>query len=298
MELLIVIGLFLILLRIIGAFTNDEKSKETTSSISYKKKAKHKKEIASKDDSFGREHETNTSKKSDSTYTEPVKHVSKTEHERTSKHTRKRVDSGPPPIDEGYFNSLMSDGDSTLESHSSQISTNIDIKPDWESIRDILRRNRISCLYHFTDKRNIDSIRSNGGLYSWQWLEENRVYIPAQGGNDLSRRLDSQKGYANFVRLCFIRRHPMLYKAKHDGRISDHVLLEIDIEVLSYSSTLFSNINATARGANIGSSLGDLNKIRFDLINHGYWSNDEEKRYIQAEVLVQKFVPIQYIKNI
>ena len=43
-------------------------------------------------------------------------------------------------------------------------------KVDAISIRNLLLRNGIKCFYHFTDRANIESIRRNGGLYSWHYL--------------------------------------------------------------------------------------------------------------------------------
>ena len=43
---------------------------------------------------------------------------------------------------------------------------------------------KIPMLYHFTDRRNLASIREVGGLYSLVKLKEMGVQIAAPGGND------------------------------------------------------------------------------------------------------------------
>ena len=40
-------------------------------------------------------------------------------------------------------------------------------KINWQQYKDIIERNNIKCLCHFTDRENLESIISNGGLYSW-----------------------------------------------------------------------------------------------------------------------------------
>ena len=40
-------------------------------------------------------------------------------------------------------------------------------KKDSEEYKQIIQRERIEKLYHFTDRANLDSIIEAGGLYSW-----------------------------------------------------------------------------------------------------------------------------------
>lgn len=89
----------------------------------------------------------------------------------------------------------------------------------------------------------------------------------------------------------------MLHAARKDGRLVDPIVLEIDLRVLLLQSVLFSNRNATATAAEIGSELDDLRKIRFDLIRCGRWANDDEKGLLQAEVLVYQAVPGYLIRR-
>lgn len=126
---------------------------------------------------------------------------------------------------------------------------------------EILRRNGITKLYHFTDRDNLDSIVSNGGLYSWADCEANGITISKPGGSAQSRSLDSRDGLQNFVRVSFTPQHPMMYVAMNDGRISNPIILEIDLEVILDTTSKFANMNATKTGANVGSSLDDFKKF-------------------------------------
>lgn len=166
----------------------------------------------------------------------------------------------------------------------------------------ILHDNGITCLYHFTDERNLQSIKEQGGLLSWAYCENNGIKIPMPGGGELSRRLDIKKGLQDYVRLSFTKNHPMMFIAKDEGRITTPVILEIDPEVITFETTKFSNKNATITRENvsIGNSIDDLKKIHFNTVKISKYFNlpEEEKSFFQAEVLVKTFIPIKYIRNV
>ena len=175
-------------------------------------------------------------------------------------------------------------------------------KNNSQAFIDELRHNGISCLYHFTDESNLESIKEHGGLFSWSYCDEHGITIPMPGGGGLSRMLDKSRGLQDYVRLCFTKNHPMMYVAKKEGRINNPILLEIDLEVVTIDSTKFSNKNATIKreSVNIGNTLDDLKQIHFNTVKYNTHFDlaDDEKSYFQAEVLVKTFVPIKYIKNI
>lgn len=129
-------------------------------------------------------------------------------------------------------------------------------------------------MYHFTDERNIPFIKENGGLYSWELLDELGVIIPTPGGDSLSKRLDLRNNLQDYVRLNFTSNHPMLYAAKKSGRIGKSVLIKVDLDVLYWHDTLFSDRNATDKSALIGSHFSGLGKVNFGLINIDYWDGD------------------------
>ena len=53
-------------------------------------------------------------------------------------------------------------------------------KNNWQQYKDIIERNNIKCLYHFTDRENLESIINNGGLYSWADCKAKGIDIPNQ----------------------------------------------------------------------------------------------------------------------
>lgn len=174
-------------------------------------------------------------------------------------------------------------------------------KSNWQEFEQVLKENRITKLYHFTDFDNLESIIKHGGLYSWADCDEKGIKIAKPGGSFQSRSLDSRDRLEHYVRLSFAYDHPMQYVAMNDGRISNPVVLEIDIETALWVSSLYADRNATKNGANVGGSLDDLKEVRFGLFNRmmRYFDMSEEaKTHYQAEVLVKNFIPLKYITNI
>jgi hypothetical protein len=98
---------------------------------------------------------------------------------------------------------------------------------------------QIPRLYHFTDRRNLDSIRAQGGLHPLKDLAKKGVNIPAPGGNQWSQDADELKGMGRYVHLCFRSNHPMEFIARQDGRIGDSIFLEIHPSVMQFADVMF-----------------------------------------------------------
>lgn len=170
-------------------------------------------------------------------------------------------------------------------------------KENWNDFYQVLVSNGISYLYHFTDTRNIPSIKRHGGLFSWYYCKNNNINIPCQGGDYDSRELDKKYGLQDYVRLSFCDDHPMAYRLQQSG--SDIIVLRIQIDVALLKGTLFSDINAADKLHTHGGSLEDLKRVNFAATKRHYISrNDEDFKPHQAEVMVKTFVPLKYIENI
>lgn len=173
-------------------------------------------------------------------------------------------------------------------------------KNNYDEFKKLIEQHHITTLYHFTDRENLESIIQNGGLYSWTDCEQKGISISKPGGSMSSRDLDRRDNLQNFVRVSFVREHPMMYVAMNDGRISNPVVLEIDPEVIYWQDSLYADRNATKNGAHVGSSIDDFSQLHFNSFKakkHFDLDADEQKFY-QAEVLVKNHIPLQFIKNI
>ena len=166
--------------------------------------------------------------------------------------------------------------------------------------KELITKEKITKLYHFTDKDNLKSIRDNKGLFSWKSCENYKIKILKPGGNVLSRNRDAYQGLEDYVRLSYNNDHPMMYRALKDRRISNPVILEINPDVMLLETTQFSDMNATRNNFNVGSMIQDLKKVNFSIAKNGKYLElaDHQKPYYQAEILVYSHIPLNYILNI
>ncbi|KHJ36699.1 hypothetical protein PBAC_31250 [Pedobacter glucosidilyticus] len=172
-------------------------------------------------------------------------------------------------------------------------------KSNWRDFQKVLQENNITTLYHFTDYSNLKSIKENGGLYSWFYCDRNNIVIPMTGNSSLGRSLDLEFGLEDFVRLSFIKDHPMKHVAINEVRITRPFLLKVSIEVCYFENTRFSDMNAADRRHTNSDTVDFLNSLRFDLFHRGYFDlNPIEKKQHQAEVLVKTWIPAEYITNL
>jgi ssDNA thymidine ADP-ribosyltransferase, DarT len=157
----------------------------------------------------------------------------------------------------------------------------------------VLRDNSIKSLFHFTDVSNLDSIRKNG-LLTWKTLDERKI-SSKMNSSELSHKLDANKGLADFVRLSFCKKHPMMYIALKEKRISTPVVLEIKLEVVSRPGVLFCEANAAAKGVKASES---PRVVRFEIVQAASQQHLSlsQRPFYQGEVLVPDCIPPHLIK--
>lgn len=201
---------------------------------------------------------------------------------------------------------ILSEPDVKLQDTKSEVLAGLKSKSEFLCPRDykdnaagyerILTDNGISCLYHFTERRNIASILHNKGLFSWFYCEAAEMDIPFTGGNEESRLNDVVNGLHDYVRLSFCSDHPMRARLESEG--AKLILLKIDPRVALWKDTLYSDINATDSDHEHGGGLDMLEKINFAATKRTYVrKEDPEFAQHQAEVLVKTHVPLEYILN-
>lgn len=170
-------------------------------------------------------------------------------------------------------------------------------KDNCQAYAQVLAQNNVRYLYHFTDRRNLQSIRRHGGLLSWDYCEKHNITIPYQGGDSDSRDLDRKYGLQDYVRLSFCDDHPMRFRLEQSGY--DLVILNIKVDVALFKNTLYSDMNAADKRHHHGGSLDDLKRVNFEATKMSYLRSDDPlfKKH-QAEVMVKTFIPLEYIENI
>jgi hypothetical protein len=159
---------------------------------------------------------------------------------------------------------------------------------------------RIKFLYHFTDDRNLPSIRKHG-LLSWAELIRRGIEVPAPGGNDWSHEADHRHDLDNYVHLCFRTNHPMEWRAKQDSRIINSTFLRIDASVLKIRGVRFTPDVSNKAGVESMPIADAEELIDYDILYTRVESSDWKQRLGQSEkyeVLVPKHIPLGFIGNI
>jgi hypothetical protein len=161
----------------------------------------------------------------------------------------------------------------------------------------------VTALYHFTDRRNLKSIRKLGGLFSLAKLEEMGVEIPAPGGNDWSHEADVRKGLDEYVHLCMRPNHPMEFVARRAGHIGDAAYLQIHPDVIYQEDVLFAPDVSNKSGVEVYSIDEARELIDFEVLyTRTDWRDPVIKRRLQqaekCEILVPDHIPLKLIRNL
>ena len=160
---------------------------------------------------------------------------------------------------------------------------------------------QIRCLHHFTDSRNVTSIRDLRGLWSRDELTRKGTEFHA-GGNEWSFDADEMVGMEKYVHLCFRTNHPMEFKARQEGRIERTTWLYIDSSILKMEGVMYSHGVSNKSGMEICSIQDAKKKIDFEVIcTRTEWRDPEVRARLNhaelCEVLVPKHVPLKYFEK-
>ncbi|MSP27014.1 MAG: DUF4433 domain-containing protein [Methylococcales bacterium] len=156
----------------------------------------------------------------------------------------------------------------------------------------------IKPLYHFTDTRNIPSIKEHG-LLSLAELKCWGIEIPAAGGNELSHNLDEERKLDEYVHLCCFTNHPMEWTAKQDERINQSRFLSIKPIVLEWEGVKFTLDVANKSGEPLLSFEQAKEKgMDIEIIcSSSRLDNWKPRRDIaeKYEILVPNVIPVEFI---
>jgi hypothetical protein len=168
-------------------------------------------------------------------------------------------------------------------------------RKNWQDFKNVLNRENLPAFVHVTDESNIPSIRKYGGLYSNDAMKKYGIQPLVFASGELSRELDNNRGISDHIHLS-VQKSPMMHAVEREGRIKP-VTLKIDPGFVYAQETRFSDKNAVDNQANTGSRLEDFDRINFSVAK-GRWTNEEEKKLFQAEILVKHHIPIEFITNL
>jgi len=134
-------------------------------------------------------------------------------------------------------------------------------------------------------------------------LKEMGVQVPAPGGNEWSRDADGMRGMDQYVHLCFRATHPMEFRAREDGRITDSIFLQIHPEVLQWDGVRFTPDVANKAGVPIHTIDEAKQLIDFEVLcTRTNWSDPAIQARLQqaekCEILVPHRIPLNLIRNL
>jgi hypothetical protein len=162
---------------------------------------------------------------------------------------------------------------------------------------------RIPQLYHFTDVRNLPSIKDLDGIHATARLNEMGVKFYS-GGNELSLQLDRQSEMDQFVHLCFDLRHPMESYIKTRDSEAQVLYLKIDRAILYQDGVRFSTGVANALGAQTFTieEAQQGNMIDYQVLyTYMPWSDPQVQSRRHAaelcEILVPNYVSMKFVRN-
>lgn len=163
-----------------------------------------------------------------------------------------------------------------------------------------LQRYGVNGIWHFTDRTNVQSIISNGGLLSLTESRRRNLAIPKPGGNQWSHDADALNGVAQYVHLAFTDNHPMLFVAKQDQRITDPVWLKISTAVLAHPDVRYTMDVSNKAGVQILTAQEAIQQLDFEvLFTRTDWTNAEIKERLKvarkSEILIPNHIPIGMI---
>ena len=172
---------------------------------------------------------------------------------------------------------------------------------EWIRVLSLLESKGVKKLYHYTDKENIALIRTCGGLLSLRSLSERSVTPPRAGGDKVSHMIDSANHTDNYVHLCFSPRQYSLDAALKSGRIKNPRILEVSLEALRAGNPVYSVLNSasTHDDAIVSSGIQALSRIHIETAVREDLDSIPlaDRRFHQAEVLIENQVPLKYLIN-
>lgn len=169
-----------------------------------------------------------------------------------------------------------------------------------EKLIEILAKSRAG-FYHFTDTRNLPSIRTDGLLSMRIQRERNRTAV-APGGNEWSFDADRRSGMDGYVHLCFFSDHPMEWIAKREGRIADSLFLKIAPEALRIPGTLIVDMVANHADAKPRPAEEMITNLDLKVIyTRTDWKDPAVQERLKIakkyEILIPDHVPAELIAN-
>lgn len=154
----------------------------------------------------------------------------------------------------------------------------------------------IACFFHFTDTRNLPSIRGHG-LLTLHEIKQRGIEVAAPGGNGWSNEEDTRRGLDRYVHLCLINEHPMEYVARVvEKRLKETRFVPVRSEILNWEGIRFTAGVANKSGSSLLTLEEACESLDFEVLYYRTnWKDPEiQKRRNEArkyELLIPRSIP-------
>lgn len=168
-------------------------------------------------------------------------------------------------------------------------------------LQGFLRGQGVSALYHVTQRENLGSILDEGLLARTRVQDRGIGFedVSADGPQEIRADKETPDGrpIQDYVPLFFNPVNPFQYAVKKQCTMSDHVILGVDLSVLTQEGVFVGDGNTA--GQTKLQRVEAVHDFDWDVIlDRSSWDGDEEKRMRQAEALVPDRVPPKYITTV
>lgn len=153
--------------------------------------------------------------------------------------------------------------------------------------------------YHFTDRKNLASIRNHGLLSARELRRLNLIEQVTTGGDANSLAADIAKGTDGYVCLCFTTGHPMQYICRTQRGL-DPVYLHLSPEVIKMPGVMITNAPSNQNGVVPQNAAPALDQLDLEVLyNRTNWSDPNIQSRLQVaekyEILIPNSVPLAAI---
>jgi hypothetical protein len=153
--------------------------------------------------------------------------------------------------------------------------------------------------YHFTDRKNLDSIRSHGLLCTRSLRAKKLFDGTITGGDANSLESDAAKGTDKYVCLCFTDSHPMAFIARTERNL-DPVYLQVDPQVLKLPGVMITDAPSNQNGVERIPAAKALDSLDLEVLyTRMVWSVPEINARLRVaekyEILVPRGLATKYI---
>ena len=168
---------------------------------------------------------------------------------------------------------------------------------------EFLTKYKVRSFFHFTDRRNLESIRDHGGLLCLDELRRRGVVVQAPGGNEWSHEADRIKNLDKFVHLVFHERASDAVSGREGRQDPDVAVPQIDASVLHDPGVRLTADVANKSGVEVLAFAEALQVMDFKVLyEHTDWRDPVVKERLKIakkyELLVPRQVPLDLIRGL